>query len=201
MQRPMIVAETRENKKKKGLKKLRNEGFIPGVVYGHNIENKNIKLKKNEMERILNYCEEGSSVELNIDGTKTIAIIRDIQRHITKQSIIHIDFQELTEGEKVRVKIPIHIINKTAVESSTSVVQEQLSEIEIQTIPKYLPQSIEIDASMLKTLDNIKVCDLDVYKNENIEVLTDPNQIIALLANATREEVAVAEEKSLSDLY
>ncbi|RKD26938.1 large subunit ribosomal protein L25 [Caminicella sporogenes DSM 14501] len=201
MQKAVVVAEIRENVKKKGAKKLRKEGYVPAIIYGNNIENKNIKLKKNDVERILNHYEVGSSVELNIGDTKTSVIIRDIQRHITKQNIIHIDFQELVKGEKVRVKIPIHIVNKTAVESSTSVVQEQLNEIEIQTIPKYLPQVVEVDAEILKTADAIKVSDLDIYKNENIEVLTEPNQIIAVLANTTKQEVVEKEEESLSDLY
>ncbi|WIF95923.1 50S ribosomal protein L25 [Caminicella sporogenes] len=201
MQKAVVMAEIRENVKKKGAKKLRKEGYVPAIIYGNNIENKNIKLKKNDVERILNHYEVGSSVELNIGDIKTSVIIRDIQRHITKQNIIHIDFQELVKGEKVRVKIPIHIVNKTAVESSTSVVQEQLNEIEIQTIPKYLPQVVEVDAEILKTADAIKVSDLDIYKNENIEVLTEPNQIIAVLANTTKQEVVEKEEESLSDLY
>ena len=138
---------------------------------------------------------------LNVDGTNTMALIRDVQRDIMKGNLIHIDFQELTQGEKIRVKIPVHIINKNLVEDSVSVVQEQLSEVEIQTIPKYLPQHIEVDASILKNQDFIKVEDLAVYSDENIEVLTDESQVIALLTNATREEVAVAEEKSLADLY
>ncbi len=203
MSKPVLMAEVRNKKKKRNLKTLRKEGYVPGVVYGHNTENKNLKFKKNEIERVLNRCEVGSSVELKINGEKTLAIIKDIQNHITKDEVLHIDLQQLTAGEKVRVKIPIHIINKSTVESSAFVVQEQLNEIELQTIPKYLPQHIDVDASLLKSVDVIKVGDLDIYKDENIEILSDPEQIVALLTTASKQEAAVTEEQeeNLTDLY
>lgn len=201
MSKPVLVAQIRERTKKKGLRALRNEGFVPAIVYGSNVESKNIKIQKNEVERVLNKCEIGSSVELNINSDNTLAIIKDIQRHIVKQNVLHIDFQELTKGEKVRVKIPVHLINKSAVENSTLVVQEQLKEIEIQTLPKYLPQSIDVNASILKDKDAIKVSDIDICNDENIEILSDTEQIIALLAHASREEAAVTdEEEELTDL-
>ncbi len=201
MLKPTINAEIRNNKGKRGVKVLKREGYIPAIVYGHNIESKNIKLKKNDIEKIANNYEVGSSITLNINDNTTMAIIKDIQRDITKGNIIHVDFQELTKGKKVRVRIPIHIVNKASVESSVSVVQEQLKEIEIQTIPKYLPQAINVDASLLKEKEAIKVEDLDIYNDENIEILTDASQIISTLAYATKQETAATEEKSLTDLY
>lgn len=202
MSRPVLTAELRKGIKKKNVGLLRREGLVPAIVYGNNIENKNIQLKKNEVEKVFNKYEIGSSVDVEINGKTIMTIIKDIQKHITKQDVMHIDFQELTAGEKVRVKIPLHLVNKSLVENARSVVQEQLNEIEIQTLPKYLPQAIQVDVSGLEHGETIKVCDLDIYNDENIEILSDSEQIIALLANISMEEAAVAEEEpSLTDLY
>ncbi len=201
MSRPILAAELRKGMKKRNVGLLRREGLVPGVVYGHNIESKNIQLKKNEIEKILNRYEIGSTVDVEINGKIIMTIIKDIQRHITKKDVMHIDFQELTAGEKVRVKIPLHLVNKSLVENDRSVVQEQLKEIEIQTIPQYLPQAIQVDVSGLELGGTIKVSDLDIYNDENIEILSDPEQIVALLASVTiYEEEEEEEEAPLTDL-
>jgi len=204
MSRPVLTAELRQDLKK-NVKALRKKGYVPGVVYGNKIDNKNIMVKRNEVERILNQCEIGSSLELKINGKETMIIIKDIQRHVTKGDVIHLDFQELTKGEKIRVRLPIHVINKNLVESSTSVVQDQLKELEIQTIPQFLPDAINVDATLFKDVDVIKVKDLDIYNNENIEILSDPEQIVALLATVSMSEAAATEEEeegsTLTDLY
>ncbi len=201
MNKPVVKAETRHTRRKKATKSLKKEGYVPAIVYGHNIDNKNIKLKTSDMERIASRCEIGSSVELTIDDTNTMAIIKDVQRHIVKKNIIHVDFQELTKGEKVKVKIPIHVINKSSVENATSVVQDQLKEIEIQTLPMHLPQAISIDASLLADKDAIRVQDLDIYNDKNIEMLSDPESIIATLAYVSIQiEEETEEEESLTDL-
>lgn len=204
MSKLVLMGEMRDTTKKKGLKSLRREGYVPGILYGRNIESKNIKIKENDLKKVFNRCEVGSKVELNIEKEDTLALVKNIQYHVIKGNIIHIDFQELTKGEKIKVKIPIHLTNKSSVESSTMVVQEQLKEIEIQTLPKNLPDNIEVDASLLDSKEAITISDLDIYNNENIEILSEPEQIIATLAYASKQEAAVTEEdtdSSLTDLY
>lgn len=204
MTRPILNVVEREETGKNSLKSFRNEGFIPGVIYGHNKENKNVGFTKRELERILAQYGVGSSVELKIGDKIKPALIKDIHRHIIKQHVLHIDLQELDYNEKVRVKIPVHLVNKQAVESSVSVVQQQIGELEIQTYPQYLPQVIEVDVSHMKFGEPIKVRELPIYQDEHIQVLHDGEDIVALIATASKVEAAAAtetEEDRLRRLY
>ncbi|QXM07149.1 50S ribosomal protein L25 [Crassaminicella indica] len=195
---PLLKVKERKETNKKYLKKIRKEGFVPAVIYGHNKKTKEVQFNKQELDKTLNHYGVGSSVQLSMGDEIRLAIIKDVQRHITKLHVLHIDLQELDEKEKVRVKLPIYLINKSAVESSTSVIQQQMTELEIQTLPKYLPQSIEVDVSTMKYGEPLTVKDLWVFNNENIEVLSDKDEIVALLAASTKLEIK--EEEDPDDL-
>lgn len=97
------------------------------------------------------------------------------------------DFQELDENEKIKVAMPIQIINREKVESSVKVIQLNMTELEIQTYPKYLPEKIELDAIHFKNKDTLTIGDLSITQNENIEILEDKDKVIASLAYASRD--------------
>lgn len=203
MNLPLLKVEMRERSRKNGLKGVRREGFIPGTVYGHNKESKSVRFEKKELEKLLKKYGTGSSVALQTDEGVKHAIVKDVQRHITKHHVLHIDFQELSDNEKVRVRIPLYLLNRSEVESSTNILQQQVTELEIMTYPKYLPQTIETDVAAMDLSAPIKVKDLDIYSNDNIEVLNDPEEIVVLLTSAMKEDVVVeeVEEDLLRKLY
>lgn len=193
MSRPLLKSEVRAGTGKNHLKVIRNEGYVPGTVYGHNKESKNVCFPRKELERLLSKYGVGNSVELLIGDQIYHAIIKDIHRHIIKQHVLHIDLQELDASKKVRVKIPLHLINKAAVESSISVVQQQITELEIQTYPEHLPQTIEVDVAGIKFGEPMRIKNLLISTDKEIEVLRDPEEIVALIASASKEEVVEAE--------
>ncbi|MCT4621027.1 MAG: 50S ribosomal protein L25 [Marinisporobacter sp.] len=200
---PLLKVKERKETKKKLLKKMRKEGFVPAVIYGNNKKTQEVQLKKQELDKMLNHYGVGSSVQLDLGGELRLAIIKDIQRHITKSYVLHIDLQELDENKKVKVKLPIHLINKSAIESVTAVIQQQMTELEIHTLPKYLPQSIEVDVSNMEFGEPLTVKDLFVFNDEHIEVLNDEDEIVALLAASTKIEEKEEEdpEELLRKLY
>ncbi|WP_053954900.1 50S ribosomal protein L25 [Inediibacterium massiliense] len=197
MAKPLLKAQAREINTKKSLKELRKEGFIPAVLYGRNKKTTDVQFNKSETEKVLNCYGIGSNVEVKIGEKIKPAIIKEIQRHTTKLNVLHIDLQELEADEKVRVKLPIYLINRNKIKDTTVVLQQQMEEIEIQTYPKYLPQSIEIDASKMAFGEPLLVEHLDIWKNENIEVLSEPEEVIALLTGVSKIEVTNEEEESI----
>lgn len=202
MGKPVLEVEERKGTKKKALKKLREDGFVPAVVYGNDKETKQIQLNKKEVDKILNQYGIGSSIKLYMGNETKQAIIKDVQRHITKLHVLHIDLQELDADKKVKVKIPIYLTNKLAVESSISVIQQQMTELELQTYPLYLPQSIEVDVSSMEFGEPLTVGDLRIFNQEHIEVLSDPEEVVALLTTATKLEIKEEESDDLlSKLY
>ena len=133
-----IKALERENSNKGALNSVRNSGFVPGVVYGHHRESVSVTIDGIEMEKFLKYHGVGTSVNFDLDGKKTLVLVKDIQRDVIKNSLLHVDFQELTAGERVKVILPIHFINRDAVISHSTLLQETMHEIEVQTLPKDL---------------------------------------------------------------
>ncbi|BEP30432.1 50S ribosomal protein L25 [Helicovermis profundi] len=191
----VLKVEFREKTGKSKLKILRNNSFIPAVVYGSNKENKNIKVSKVEIEKFLHYHGVGTSLVLKLGEEKISAIMKDFQRAPLKGNLIHIDFQELSKGEKIKVRIPIHFINKESVEDAINIVTEQLHDIEIHAMPKDLVDFIEVDLSTLKEAP-IKVGDLEIFKNEDVELALDEDLVVASLTTAGKEvEEEVSEDE------
>jgi large subunit ribosomal protein L25 len=141
----------------------------------------------------------GSTLELNVDGERVFALIKNYQIDTLKDSLIHVDFQELSAGEKVKVKLPIRFFNKDLVEDGSTVVAEQIHEVELIALPKDLFESIEIDVASLKDGgDAICLCDLEVFKDERFEFLMDSSTILATTTKAgSAEETVVEEEPNL----
>ncbi|WP_069650444.1 50S ribosomal protein L25 [Caloranaerobacter ferrireducens] len=188
MAAPKLNVELRNGGGRRYSIKLRKDGFIPGVIYGHNKETRSIKLNEIETLKVLKRFGSGSTVNLNLNGEVIPAIIKEIQKDIIKDNLLHIDFQQLSEDEEIKVFVPIVLLGKGKVESSTTIIQQQIMELEIRCLPKYIPNSVEVDVSNLKFGDSITVGDLNL--GENIEILHDENEVIAsLTANSKYEEL------------
>ncbi|SHH46842.1 large subunit ribosomal protein L25 [Caloranaerobacter azorensis DSM 13643] len=188
MAAPKLNVELRDGGGRRYSIKLRKNGFIPGVIYGHNKQTKSIKLKEIELSKVLNKFGSGSTVNLNLNGEVIPAIIKEVQKDIIKDNLLHIDFQQLSEDEEIKVFVPVVLVGKGKVENSTTIIQQQIMELEIRCLPKYIPSSIEVDVSNLKFGDSITVGDLNL--GENIEILHDEDEVIAsLTANSKYEEL------------
>src|SRR6476619_6610524 len=89
-------------------RKLRQSGQVPAIIYGHSRKPQSLAIDTRELEKLLERVSAASTViELSIDGRSARTLIREIQRHPVKRSILHVDFQELVAGEKVTVSVPL----------------------------------------------------------------------------------------------
>ncbi|AOY75441.1 50S ribosomal protein L25 [Clostridium formicaceticum] len=199
MSTPMLKVNLREATGKNKMSKDRKQGSIPGVVYCKGQGTKLIYLNAKEMEKLLSHYGIGTKISLDFEGEKTYAIIKEIQKNTLKNNLLHVDLQTLDDNEKIKLTMPIYILNKEKVESSSEILQTQLSEVEIQTYPKYIPEKIEIDALKIKEKDHLTIADLNIATNENIEILNDRNSIIAAMVYASKMQEAdeTVEENSL----
>ena len=185
-------------------KQARKNGFIPAVVYGHHMDALSIQIKRDDAVKFLHNNFVGSKVVLDIDGEEHQAIFKECQRDYLNHKIDHMDFQALTSGEKVKVTIPIHYLNKDSIEKGT-VLQEQMSEIEISTLPKYLIDHVDIDVSQYGLGDSVQVSDLDVSKDKNIEVLSSQDSQVfvitpvAKFVEETPEDLEKTEEVTATE--
>nr|WP_308000007.1 50S ribosomal protein L25 [uncultured Merdimonas sp.] len=158
-------------------KKLRREGFVTGNVFGKEIETSiPIKMDKREVERLLKTNGKGSRITLDIEGTSYNVLIKDVEYNSMKGQLDEVDFQALVSGEKVHSVAEIVLLNHEKV--TTGVLEQMLEEVSFRAYPDALVDKVEIDAGELRVGDAVKVKDLDIAKNPEIEMQTDPEAVI-----------------------
>lgn len=163
-------------------KQLRKSGIIPVSLYGSDIEN-SLLLQTTEAEakKLLKSSAKDSSVVLHIDGKKAVALLREIKYNPLGSQIENLSFQKLIEDEKVSSTAQIVLVNK---EKVPEFIQQSLFDVSYRAYPSSLIDKIEIDLEGMKAGDVVRVEDLDIAKNEDIELLTAPEEmIISIIEN------------------
>lgn len=158
-------------------KKLRREGYVVGNVFGKKIEGSiPVKFQTLELEKFLKKAHKGSQIMLDVEGTQYDALIKDVAYNPVAGRIDEIDFQALVSTEKVTSTAEIVILNREAVIGG--VLQEDLSEVAYRAFPSALIEKTTLDAAGLKVGDIVHVKDLDIAKNKDIDLKTDPEAVV-----------------------
>jgi len=169
-------------------RKLRAAGRLPGVIYGHAREPRSLSLDTHELDLLLEKVSYRTTVfELSLDGTKSNALIREIQRHPYRKEILHVDFQELVAGEKVTVSVPFAFGGASIGVKEGGIIDQIMHELSIRVDPMAIPSKIDIDVTTLAIGKSIHVGDVTVP--EGVEVLDDLEATICTCA-APKEEKA-----------
>ncbi len=186
LQTKVQVQERNEIGKNK-VDKLRAEKFLPGVVYSKGGDNVHIKINEPDFLQAFKVAGTSSVLGLELEGKEIPVIIKEVQKHPFKNQIVHIDFQKVNMDEKVKMTIPIVILNRDSIKTQPSVLVQQLDEIEIECLPGNIPGSIECDVADLGFDEPITVGDLDIAKNDKIIIHRELDDVICSLSHPTIE--------------
>ncbi len=195
----VIIEANKRTVKGKKVGVLRREGILPGIIYGRrgkkNLEPIPIQLDRHEASKIINTLTGSSLVTLDVDGQEYPAILREAQKDVIYGTLLHVDFLAVSLTEKLSTAVPIELIGQAPAEiSMAAVVVTGVSELEIECLPQDMPERIEVDATVLVDIDSaIYVRDLDI--GDNIDVLTDPDELVAAVTYVTIEEEEEEEEE------
>lgn len=180
-------------------KKLRREGFVTGNVFGREIENSiPVKMLKADVERLLKKSGRGSQVMLDVEGEVRNVLIKDVEYNPIAGRVDEIDFQALVSNEKVRSVAEIHLVNHDKV--AYGVVEQLLEEISYKALPAALVEKVEVDIGDMKPGDTIRVGDLAIAQDKDVDLHTDLDAIVVTVsevhaaAEADEEEADTAEE-------
>lgn len=158
-------------------KKLRREGFVTGNVFGRKIKGSiPVKIAKADADRLLKTSSRGSQIMLNVDGQDMDVLIKEIEYNALKGQVEEIDFQALVSGEKVHSVAEIHLINHEKV--TTGVLQQFLSEVSYRALPSALVEKIELDVGDMRVGDSVKVKDLSIASDKDVELQTDLDAVV-----------------------
>src|SRR3989475_8431257 len=184
-----LAAEARSGTGKGPARQTRREKKVPAVIYGHGRPTQPLTVDALALEKALAGVEPASTViELAVDGKKTKVLIREIQRHAIRPDIIHVDFYEIHADEKIRLKIPVHLVGTPdGVRNAGGVLDQVMREVEIEGLPEHIPDRVELDVTALKIGDSLHTRDLTI---PNAVILTGADLTIATVVPPRAEEVA-----------
>ncbi len=186
---------------------MREDGIIPAVLYGLGIENVNLKISRNDIEKLYKKIGESTLVELVVDSKDSeIVLIKKIQIEGIRNKIIHVDFFKPSADRKLIVKVPLvfHGMPKTVKEMG-GMLLKNMEMVKTRCYSKDLIGSIDIDLNILETFsDSIRVRDLKV--SDNVEIMDNPNNVIVSTASPKleeekeeKEDTAVVKEEETDD--
>lgn len=158
-------------------KRLRRKGFVTGNVFGKEIQGSiPIQMTKKDVEVLLKSAGKGSRIVLDISGENRNVLIKEIDYDSMKHQVLEIDFQELIKGEKVHSSAEVVLLNHDKVTSG--IVELDLQEILYRALPEALVEKVEIDLNNRKVGDEIKVKDLAIASDREIELQTNPEETV-----------------------
>jgi large subunit ribosomal protein L25 len=188
-----LTANVRAETGKGAARKIRQAGDIPAVIYGHNREPQSLVLNARETEKLVRSIPVSSTaIELTVDGTTVRTLIREIQRHPFKRTILHIDFQELVAGETVVVRCPIvYLGTPEGVRLDGGILDQIMHELQIQVDPSNIPNHIDVDITSLKVGKSLHVSDLTVPAG--IKIVDDPTTTVCIVQQSKQAADAPAD--------
>ena len=176
----------------------KNSDFIPAVVYGPGIENNNISINLKEFSQLFSEAGESTLISLESkDGANYFALVHDVQKDPLSGEFIHVDFYQPNLEKKVEVSVPITFTGiAPAVKELGGTLVKNFLEVDVKALPQKLPHSIEVSVAGLNTFDDV-VTIKDLIVPEGVEILKDPEEIIALVTEAEKEEELVSVEENV----
>lgn len=164
-----IIGFKRANLGKTESKRLRAEGMIPGVLYG-GTEQVHFYAPA-ILFRDLVYTDKACFVTLNVEGTVYQAILQEVQFHPVSEMILHADFLQLFDDSKIKMNIPVNAVGTPPGLQQGGKLLKKLSSLTIKSLPKNMPEFIEVDISGLGLGKSVRVGEV---KAENFEILNSP---------------------------
>jgi large subunit ribosomal protein L25 len=183
--------------KKRNLKDVLVKEEINAVYYGAGVDSTSITVNLNEFKKVWQQAGESTAIKLVVDGKIVNVLIHDIQLNPITNFPTHVDFLAIDMNKTVVVSVPLEFTGVSpAVKSGLGILVKVLHEVEVEALPKDLPQSIEVDISPLLDLDSsILVSDLILPKN--VTAITPETEVVAAIT-PQKEEVEVENPVDLS---
>ena len=193
-----LTAYPRTLSRRGGAKKLREGGRIPAVIYGAKTTPQNLEVDRKSLEDLIHHsASENLLVDLMVDKdakAKRLALVKEVQHYALTGQVVHIDFHEISETEKVTVMVPVEPVGEAAgVKTGGGVLEHVLHKIKVRCLAKDLPEAIHVDVTALEIGKAIHIG--DIKPPEGVELLGDKHiSVLAVAAPITEaEETAAAE--------
>ncbi len=187
-----LEAELREGKGRASSKDLRESGYLPAVVYFHGQDALTVKVSRGALLKLVHQHRlESVIINLKIkDDKKTKGrpcLVKEIQYDPVREDIIHVDFNEISLTEAIKVNVPVQVNGEAVgVKQEGGSLEHLLWEIEVECLPTSIPKGIQVDISTLKMGDAIHI--KDIAFPEGVKPLNDPDAVVLHVVAPMKEE-------------
>jgi len=180
-----VQAELRNSFGKGFARRLRAAGKIPAVIYGHGTEPVHVALPGHQVSLIIRRA--NALLELDIEGTPQLALVKDVQRDPVHQIIEHIDLLVVKKGEKVAIDVPLIVTGEPA---PGLMVNQEANTLSIEAEATHIPQNIEVSVEGLEEGAHITAADVVLPKGSSL--LTDAEVLVVAISLPAEEELEAA---------
>jgi large subunit ribosomal protein L25 len=188
-QTAQVTAKLRDGLGSRANKRLRDSGFIPGVIYGHKEAVVPVTLPKKE---VVNHLDRGAHLfDLSLDGKSEKVLVKEVQYDHLGMEVLHVDFARVSLDERVEVTVPLELRGTPKGEAEGAVLQQIMSEIEVECLVTEIPEAIRHNVADLNKDDVLHVRDLKLPPG--VKVLVDGDQIVATVREILEAEAAPVE--------
>lgn len=191
-----INAEIRGRMTRGEMRQMREQGTIPGVLYGKDIESSSIAVAEKDLRALLRENEHAVMQMKLADGTEQPVMVESLQRDPIKRNLLHVDFRQIDLKEPVRAEVRVEFVGEAQGASKDSLLQVSYNTVEVQALPNLLPPVIEADISHLEIGKSLTAGELQLP--EGVELVMDPGEVIASLMEVqkttTDDEAEAVEE-------
>ncbi|QPC47978.1 50S ribosomal protein L25/general stress protein Ctc [Mangrovibacillus cuniculi] len=188
-----LQAETRTNFKRSDLRKIREAGSFPAVVYGNNTTNTAIAVNEAEFIKLIREVGRNGIISLSIDGKSVNAVLTDYQTNPLKEEIVHADFLAVNKNSEIQADVRIDLIGESKGVKEGGVLQQPLHEVSVTAKAGSVPQVIEVDVTNLEIGDSIAISDISVPNGVTLNI--DTETTVASILPPQQEEVIDSGEK------
>lgn len=197
-----LTAHAREERGKNASRRLRAAGKVPGIIYGGGEPAEAVAFEHDSlMHNLENEAFYSHILTVDVGGTSQKAILRELQRHPHKPTVLHLDLLRVREDTRINVHVPIHFINEDTcdgVKLDGGVISHNMVEVEVSCLPKDLPEFIEVDVQDLKLNESIHLSGVQVPEGVTIMELTHgeghDHTVVSVHAKRAEEKLEVEEE-------
>jgi large subunit ribosomal protein L25 len=191
-----LKAYPRTQLRRGGVKKLRDTGRVPAIIYGRQAKPQNLEINAKEIGDLIHHsASENLLVDLSVENdarARRLALVQEIQHHPLDGKVLHVDFHEVAENEKVIIQVPLETVGEAAgVKNSGGVLEHVMFKLKVRSLPKDLPEQIVIDVSHLELGKAIHLG--EIKAPAGVEILGDKDMpVVTVAMPRTEEEEAAA---------
>jgi large subunit ribosomal protein L25 len=198
-----VPVEFRDDKGKGASRRLRRTEMVPAILYGGHLPPRSLQMTQKLAS--LYATKEWfytSVLDLTVGDEVQKAVLRDMQRHPYKKRILHLDFQRISESETLRLRVPLHFLNQAtspAGKISGCVILHELNDIEIECLPKDLPEHIDVDLAALKVGDIVHLSEIKLPPGVEVPELKLGKEHDVAVVTAKMSSVATDDEEAAGE--